>query len=293
MNEDREMPLLDLKEILQDIWKGKFFIIALMIIFGLIMGIRMEFFVKASYTADGVLYIYSQNISELQQASGVTGSEIKDARTMSTTYLETLKLRSFLTEVSNATGGVYSWKEIKNMMRVASVNETEYVSVSVTADNPQMAYKIAKCICEKAQGKFSEIFKSGEAIIVDEVTYPKNANNKGTLNKIFMSLIFGALLGVAIIVVINIFDRRMRKSEEISKKFNISILGETILYETAKNRKDKKDCTLDENDKIIDDTTDFDTVETYKAIRTNVMFSLPKQDRGKVIAVTSASPGEG
>ena len=140
MNEDREMPLLDLKEILQDIWKGKFFIIALMIIFGLIMGIRMEFFVKASYTADGVLYIYSQNISELQQASGVTGSEIKDARTMSTTYLETLKLRSFLTEVSNATGGVYSWKEIKNMMRVASVNETEYVSVSVTADNPQMAY---------------------------------------------------------------------------------------------------------------------------------------------------------
>ena len=66
MNEDREMPLLDLKEILQDIWKGKFFIIALMIIFGLIMGIRMEFFVKESYTADGVLYIYSQNISELQ-----------------------------------------------------------------------------------------------------------------------------------------------------------------------------------------------------------------------------------
>lgn len=156
---------------------------------------------------------------------------------MSTTYLETLKLRSFLTEVSNATGGVYSWKEIKNMMRVASVNETEYVSVSVTADNPQVAYKIAKCICEKAQGKFSEIFKSGEAIIVDEVTYPKNANNKGTLNKIFMSLIFGALLGVAIIVVINIFDRRMRKSEEISKKFNISILGETILYETAKKQK--------------------------------------------------------
>lgn len=293
MNEDKDISLFDLKEILQDVWKGKFFILALMVFSALIMAIRIEFFVSEKYTADGVLYIYSQNTSELQQGSGVTGTEIKDARTMSTTYMETLKLRSFLTEVSEETGGVYSWRQIKNMMKIASVNETEYISVSVTANDPEMAYKIAKCVCEKAQDKFSEIFKSGEATIVDEVIYPQNADSKGGLKKVCISFMAGAVLGVLIIVVINLLDRRLRKSEEISKKYKISILGETMLSEPEKKKKDKKKHIDNENDRIINDTTDFDTVETYKAIRTNIMFSVPQQDKGKVIVVTSASPSEG
>lgn len=44
---------------------------------------------------------------------------------------------------------------------------------------------------------------------------------------------------------------------------------------------------------ILNDNTKFDTIETYKLIRTNIMFSMPKTERGKVIAVTSSSPGEG
>lgn len=48
-----------------------------------------------------------------------------------------------------------------------------------------------------------------------------------------------------------------------------------------------------ETDRIISTGTDFNTVETYKAIRTNIMFSLPKKEYGKVICVTSSAPGEG
>lgn len=45
--------------------------------------------------------------------------------------------------------------------------------------------------------------------------------------------------------------------------------------------------------RILSDKSGFDTVETYKVIRTNLMFSLPKTDSGKVISITSSSPGEG
>ncbi len=45
--------------------------------------------------------------------------------------------------------------------------------------------------------------------------------------------------------------------------------------------------------RILTPKTDFNTIETYKTIRTNVMFSLPKTEAGKVIAITSSSPGEG
>lgn len=44
---------------------------------------------------------------------------------------------------------------------------------------------------------------------------------------------------------------------------------------------------------IINDNTTFDTLESYKVARTNIMFSLPKTQGGKVILISSAQPGEG
>ncbi len=45
---------------------------------------------------------------------------------------------------------------------------------------------------------------------------------------------------------------------------------------------------------MLDDAaSDFSRVEAYKAIRTNIMYSLPKSDTGKVIMVTSSIPNEG
>ena len=44
---------------------------------------------------------------------------------------------------------------------------------------------------------------------------------------------------------------------------------------------------------ILTDETDFTTTEAYKTIRTNIMFSIPKTEQGKVILVTSSAPNEG
>ncbi len=48
-----------------------------------------------------------------------------------------------------------------------------------------------------------------------------------------------------------------------------------------------------EGNRVLTDQTDFNTIETYKSIRTSIMFSIPKSDKGKVIVVTSSSPNEG
>jgi len=54
----------------------------------------------------------------------------------------------------------------------------------------------------------------------------------------------------------------------------------------------KKNITLDRN-RILSEKSDFSTVETYKSVRTKIMFSLPKSDKAKVITISSACPGEG
>ena len=54
-----------------------------------------------------------------------------------------------------------------------------------------------------------------------------------------------------------------------------------------------KKVTVSNYDRILSANSSFGTVETYKSVRTNIMFSLPKSDKAKVIAISSACPGEG
>ncbi|MBR5322686.1 MAG: CpsD/CapB family tyrosine-protein kinase [Clostridia bacterium] len=46
-------------------------------------------------------------------------------------------------------------------------------------------------------------------------------------------------------------------------------------------------------DAILNPNSEFAVVEAYKAIRTNIMYSIPKTEGAKTIVVTSASAGEG
>ena len=58
-------------------------------------------------------------------------------------------------------------------------------------------------------------------------------------------------------------------------------------------KKSTKKVPVTNRERILSDSTNFSTVEAYKLVRTNIMFSLPKSDKAKTIAVSSASPGEG
>jgi len=44
---------------------------------------------------------------------------------------------------------------------------------------------------------------------------------------------------------------------------------------------------------VLADDTSFEIKEAYNSVRTNIMFSLPNDDKCKVIIITSPSPGEG
>ena len=57
----------------------------------------------------------------------------------------------------------------------------------------------------------------------------------------------------------------------------------------------KKNHTAEFNpeDGLLTRNSDFAVVEAYKSIRTNIMYSIPKSESGKVIVLTSAAAGEG
>lgn len=253
--------------------------------------VMVQYVQEDTYTASGVLYVSNKNADGEEEAS-IKKSDIDTSKTISTTYIELLKTRDFLMGVSEATGGKHSWGEIKSKMQVVSVGDTELLEVSVTTTNPEDSYLMAYCIIQKAPEKLKSIYAGGTVEIADSVYKPTGPNGKSLVTKVGASAVLGILLGFGIIFLINFFDRKVHGAAAVTDRYKLSVLGEVPQNASfARKRKKIKDADSAEN--ILNESTAFNIVETYKAIRTNIMFSTPKSEEGQVIAVVSSCPGEG
>lgn len=237
---------IDLVEILQLFWRHKLIIIVLVILAASFMFIRTSYFTSDVYTSNGILYVSNKsedNLSTETGAGSIKRSDIDTSRALSATYMELLRTRSFLEDVANDykskykkdvpdnKKGSYSWRQISNMSIVASVNDTELLLVSVSAPDPNDAYAIAASFVEKAPQKLLSVYKSGEVYTVDEPRIPSRPNSKNTVQQTFIGALVGLLIGLAFVFIRNFFDNRVHSSEDVLKRYDITILGETFEHD--------------------------------------------------------------
>jgi len=280
---------LDVVNILQLLWKHKIPIVVLSAFFAIISVVRAMCFTNDTYTTTGVLYVSNQMEAPIDKAT-ITANDIVVSRALGETYLEILNTRSFFEEVSKDVGGKFSPKDISGMINVEIINETELIRIYTTALTPEDAYLVSESIFKKAQDRLLKVYSSGRVEVIDAPYFPQQPNGKGVTKKAVSGIILGFALGVIYIFIRNFFDTKVRSSADVSRRYGLSILGE-ICGTSARSKKDKE--AAKQETYILHADSGFDTVETYKAIRTNIMFSIPKSDSGKVVAVTSAAPGEG
>ncbi len=284
---------IDILNFLQTLWKRKNLIIVLSIIFALTMFIKTEFFSVPLYQSNGILYIRTVSNEIAEEEEYIYGSDISAARDLTSTYTEILKTRSFLIQVSDEIGNKYSWSQIKGMLSISSLNDTELLSIVVTAVNPDDAFDIASAVLKKAPEKFESVLSGGDVFLVDNAAYSDVPLAKGTTTNTLLGFALGFILGVIIAFLMDLFDKKVHNSADVEKKYNVTILGE-ISHGVTVNRKKGKSVEHTESiENILNENSLFSTAETYKSIRTNIMFSIPKTDKGKVIVVSSSSPAEG
>ncbi len=223
---DREIDIFDF---LDALWLNKLIIITLAVVISLLMVVKTVYYTNDTYTAYGVLYVSNRNENDSDVSfGGVSKNDLDSARTLSDTYIETLNLRSFLLDVSQATDNKYSWTSIKRMMSVTRINDTELIRVAVTASNPEDAYFLADTIIDKAGNKLTEVSNGGTVTNPDEVVMPIAPNDKGVVKNAILGALIGAVLGVVLVALVSLFDRKIHKAEDITKKYGISVLGELV-----------------------------------------------------------------
>lgn len=229
MNENErfaEAEGLDLLELLRNVWLNKVLIIILVLIGAASIFVKTMFFTKDTYASSCVIYVSNINGQMLQaDKQRITASDIDSSRQLTITYMEILQTPEFLSEVAADCGNTYTWRQIANMTTMASVNETELLLIQVKADNPDDAKRIVTAIMRKAPGKLENIFEGGEVKIVNNATNAERVS-KQVVKRTIIGALIGLIIGVLIVALKKFFDTKVRSAEDVSKRYNVSILGE-------------------------------------------------------------------
>lgn len=116
---------------------------------------------------------------------------------------------------------------------------------------------------------------------VIDVARPESAYQVGLNNK--MILIIGLILALAIpigyILIVNLFDDRIRTQNDLEKSTEIPVIG-NIIHSLSKS-----ELAVYENPKS-------SIAESFRALRTNLQYML-SGSTGNVISILSTNPGEG
>ena len=175
------------------------------------------------YKSEATLYINTQTE---QKTDDVNINAIVGAQDLMPTYIEILSSKPFLETISDDVDNKYDYSEIYSMVTYSDKIDTNILGVSVVALDAHDAFLIAESISHNAPNEIRRVFEGGSVKLINNAEESVAPLASGSLKKGIVGFIAGAALAALIIFLINLFDTRVKNSEELTNKYGLPILGE-------------------------------------------------------------------
>lgn len=230
----------------------------------------------------GVLF-YVQNGTAGEGSEGISSGNLATARNLVESYIVILNTRESLNGIIQASGVNRTCRELEKMITAEAVGETEFFEVTVTGEDPVEAEKIADAIAAILPGRISAVMEGTSVKVADAAVLPTRASSPGYLKNTVIGCLLGVLASVAVIVLRELLDVRIRREEDIARATDSPVLAAV------------PDMTVPG---ALRQTTVGEGIspaasEAYKLLRTKLKYSFADENACRIIGVTSTVTGEG
>ena len=139
------------------------------------------------------------------------------------TYSEILKSPRIIEDVAKKTLNIH--EDIKSMLTVTTQAQSQILNVNVKNGSKKDAEKVANDIASVFSKDMPKIMN------VDNVSVLSKANGTATkvspnlIQNLAIGLILGIIIAMMIVVLKELFDRRIRTEEDVKRELNIPVLG--------------------------------------------------------------------
>ncbi len=213
---------LDIKEFAKLLWKRAWIILLCTILVASGTVVYTKAFVTPMYKADAMIYV---NNNSNRNNGALSSSDLAVALQLVGTYMNILKSDSVLEEVVVRSGIDLTAEQIRNMMSVETVEETEMFYVSITSPDPEMSADIVNEIARVAPEKIAAIIEGSSAKVIDYARVPEEQITPNCVRNGLIGAVVGIVLSVGTIAVSMMLDTRVKREEDLLKMYAIPMLG--------------------------------------------------------------------
>ena len=219
---DKNTLEIDVLQLFRALWKRKLVILLVAIITSSVAFAYSTFVIKPEFTSTTRIYVVNRNQGE---KSGLTNQDLQAGSYLVKDYREIILSQDVLEKVVSDLKLDLTPKGLANKIKVTVPVDTRIVSISVNDRVPEEASRIANSLREVAAQKIISITRVSDVTTLEEARPAISPSSPNIRRNTVIGAGLGASLVIVVVLLIELFDDRVKRPEDIEDVMEISLLG--------------------------------------------------------------------
>jgi len=221
-NQEKQAVEIDVFAMLKTLWKRKFSIVLVALVFAIAAFGYSAFLAKKEYQSTSRIYVVSR---QNQENNALTNSDLQAGSYLVKDYREIILSQNVLTQAIEELKLDMTPAELSKKISVSVPTDTRILSITAKDGNPKEAARIANGLRNVAAEKIISVTKVSDVTTLDEAEVPQSPSSPNIRRNVLLGFIAGAGLMVVLLVVVEVLDDRVKRPEDIEELMGLTLLG--------------------------------------------------------------------
>ncbi len=221
-NQENQAVEIDVFAMLKTLWKRKFSIVLVALVFAIAAFGYSAFLAKKEYQSTSRIYVVSR---QNQENNALTNSDLQAGSYLVKDYREIILSQNVLTQAIEELKLDMTPAELSKKISVSVPTDTRILSITAKDGDPKEAARIANGLRNVAAEKIIAVTKVSDVTTLDEAEVPQSPSSPNIRRNVLLGFIAGAGLMVVLLVVVEVLDDRVKRPEDIEELMGLTLLG--------------------------------------------------------------------
>lgn len=221
-NQENQAVEIDVFAMLKTLWKRKFSIVLVALVFAIAAFGYSAFLAKKEYQSTSRIYVVSR---QNQDNNALTNSDLQAGSYLVKDYREIILSQNVLSQAIEELKLDMTPAELSKKISVSVPTDTRILSITAKDGNPKEAARIANGLRNVAAEKIIAVTKVSDVTTLDEAEVPQSPSSPNIRRNVLLGFIAGAGLMVVLMVVVEVLDDRVKRPEDVEELMGLTLLG--------------------------------------------------------------------
>lgn len=179
------------------------------------------YYIMPVYTSRGSLYVNNNN----SKSPTVNLADIASSQQLAYTCIELLTSDTFLSKVREYSGLPYTTRDIKRMLTLSPLNETEIIEITANTGNPEHSQMLVNAVLDNAYDEIIRVVGGGNVKIIDAANLPKAPSSPNVSRNVVLGFLLGAFFCMILVFLIDMFDSRIKVESDLMDVKELPLIG--------------------------------------------------------------------